>query len=141
MRRFLGLLICFSPLGIALGSMIHAIQDPVSNRTGLTLALIGLLIGLLNGYLSFGRPSIHRWRYGDLNDYHHASGVPLLGSVIVTVATSIGYGDLRVGIVGIVTLVIDTGGLPWFLIMTWRDRAFWNHGIPTDEKAQTPDRS
>jgi hypothetical protein len=39
---------------------------------------------------------------------------------------SIGFGEWPTAVVGLAALALDTGGLPWFLIQTWRDEGFWD---------------
>jgi hypothetical protein len=36
------------------------------------------------------------------------------------------FGDWRMATIGLIALALDTGGLPWALIATWRDESFWD---------------
>jgi hypothetical protein len=51
--------------------------------------------------------------------------MPLLGTLLVVLGGLVGLADWRSAAVGLVALVLDIGGLPWFLLATWRDRSFW----------------
>ena len=93
---------------------------------GLSFAVLGLLLGILNAYLSMIRPCLYRLRHGSMEGYRFVSGLPLVGSVLVIAAGVFGFGALPTAVVGLVTLALDTGGLPWFLIATWRDGSLWD---------------
>lgn len=56
----------------------------------------------------------------------NVSGFPVIGTLLVTVGGLIGFGDWRAATLGLVASAFDTGGLPWFLIATWRDRSLWD---------------
>ena len=84
----------------------------MSSWLAILLFLLGGVISLVNLYLSYGRPLLYR-------DSPHMSGIPLCGSLLVALSF--------VGLpsdafwawfwVGIVLIVIDTGGIHWSLIM------------------------
>jgi hypothetical protein len=56
----------------------------------------------------------------------NVSGLPLVGTLLVVLGGIAGFGDWRVGVIGLVVLALDTGGSPWFLVATWRDSGLWD---------------
>lgn len=127
LRRTFGALLCLSPLGIASVSlgwgMVH-LHTAHLFVIGVSLGLMTLavLVSAMNFYLSFIRPA----RFQHKPDYHFVSGIPMVGSLLVTAGSLIGFGSVIQAMVGIVALLIDTGGSVWFLIATWRDTGFWD---------------
>jgi hypothetical protein len=126
LRRGVGVLICFSPIGLALGSLVYGLICENRSTSGLWLALAGLALGLLNMHLSFGRPMLYQWRHGSIQGYRHESGLPGIGTLGLVLAVSVGFGSVYTALVALAGLLVDTGGLPWFLIATWRDRSLWD---------------
>lgn len=125
-RRLLGTAICFGPVVLIVVSLIVAASSLNGEFAGLGLALAGFVIGLLNAYLSFARPQLYLWRHRSLDGYRHVSGVPAIGTLFVTMSGVGGFGELPTATIGLIALSLDTGGLPWFLIATWRDRQLWD---------------
>ncbi len=126
-RRAIGICICCSPVLLAGCSMVKAITHSAPARP-LTLGLLVLaaLVGGLNFYLSFLRGTIYRRAHDSMEGYRHVSGVPLVGTLLVVIGLVVGFGSLHCAVLGLVGLVLDTGGLPWFLIATWRDESLWD---------------
>ena len=131
-RRAIGAAVCLSPFVLLLASLIGSVWitdesflRPIRLRIAAAALIGGLIFTALNVYTSV-RPSIYRWRYGSLDGFRIASGAPLAGSVFATLAGVTGFGDWRVATVGLIVLVFDLGGSPWFLVATWRDRSFWD---------------
>jgi hypothetical protein len=87
---------------------------------------VGLLVAVLNAYLSFGRPLLYSWRKGSLEGFQRVSGFPGIGTFLVVAAVIVGFGDEPTAWVALAASALDTGGLPWFLICTWRDRWLWD---------------
>src|SRR6266550_2992531 len=119
-RRVLGITICFSPVALAVWSLF-APRRPTWWAALIPLAL-GASIGSLNLYLSW----IYRLRNHSLEGYRYASGAPVIGTVLVTLALLAGVGSKLIAAAGLLVLTIDTGGLPWFLVQTWGDKSLWN---------------
>jgi uncharacterized BrkB/YihY/UPF0761 family membrane protein len=125
-RRGLGIAICFVPVALLVASLGVGLAYSRQSGTGIGLAVLGLLVAGFNFYLSFVRPLLYAWRHGSFNGIKNVSGLPLLGTVLVVAAGIIGFADWRSTTVGLVALVLDTGGLPWFPLMTWSDRSMWD---------------
>ena len=113
--------ICVLPVVLIGWSLAIAIGTGATSR-GLALwfSYASLAIALLNQWLSFGRPMLHRLRHGSLDDYRFASGIPLIGSVLAAMAVVAGFGTLAASCISLASVVLDTGGLPWFLVSIWR---------------------
>jgi hypothetical protein len=115
-----------TPVALLFASSAHAIVYGSALRPwGLGLVALGLLVGIANVALTF-RPAVHRWKRGSMTGYRNVSGLPILGTLLVVVGGVLGFGSLACGVLGLVTLAIDTNGLIWFLVATWRDASFWD---------------
>jgi hypothetical protein len=75
--------------------------------------------------LSFVRPLVLKFWTPNSEGVAHASGIPALGSLLVAGALVLGFGSEIIALVCLVILLVDTGGIPWFVVSTWRDRALW----------------
>jgi hypothetical protein len=49
----------------------------------------------------------------------------MIGSLLVILAVASSFGYKPVAVLGLISLVGDTGGLPWFLVATWHDATSW----------------
>jgi hypothetical protein len=126
LRRGLGVAICFGPVVLLLCSLVYSLAYPSAALAGFGLAVAALVVGILNSYLSFVRPWLYRRRRNSMKGYRYISGLPLLGTLSAVAAGVLGFGQLPTTVVGMAAVILDTGGLPWFLIATWRDESFWD---------------
>jgi len=124
LRRSLGLLACFSPVFLAVASIV-APPRRVSLLVGIPV-LFAACIALCNCYYSWFRGRIYKWRHGTLEGYRVVSGIPLVASIVLTVVVGATVGSRPIGIISLVLLIIDTGSLPWFIFSTWHDRSLWD---------------
>jgi MFS family permease len=132
-RRAIGAAVCLFPVALLVASLVVSTflskeSGPVLalvRRVGLGVAVCALLPTALNVYIAL-RPTLYRWRHGSLEGFRSASVAPLAGTCCVLLAGLFGFGDWRVAVIGFFVLVFDVGGLPWFLIATWRDASFWD---------------
>ncbi len=125
-RRAIGIAICFAPVALVLTSLTLGLLWPRESLLGVGLGAIGLLLAGFNLYLSVGRPLIYWWRHRSMEGYRFVSGFPGIGTLFVVASSIVGFSDWRAAALGIIALAVDTGGLPWFLVATWRDRSFWD---------------
>jgi hypothetical protein len=125
-RRAIGTAVCLSPILLLLASVVFAQSYPRESALGVGLSVVGLLVGILNFHLAVVRPSLYVWRHGSREGMRNVSGFPIVGTFLVVLGGAIGFGDWQSPAVGLVALTIDIGGLPWFLVATWRDRSFWD---------------
>lgn len=86
----------------------------------------GLLIGIVNSYLTFGRPWRYQWQNGTMQGYRHVSGVPFLVTLGVIGGSVSGFGELLTAVLGLVAIALDTTGPIWFLLCKWHDRSLWD---------------
>lgn len=135
LRRGVGIAVCLAPVLLLLASLVFWTMYSDGGFAGLGLAVAGLLFGILNSYLSFVRPWLYHWRRGSMDGHRFVSGLPLFGTLFVVFGGVVGFGELPTALIGLATLVLDTGGLPWFLIATWHDRSLWDA-----EPGAAPDR-
>lgn len=124
-RRAVGVVVCLAPVLVLFVSLFAGVP-PRDGAMGLGVAVCALPVALLNFHLSFVRPALYRWRNGSMDGFRYVSGFPLFGNLFVVIGGAIGFGDWRTTGVGLVALALDTGGLPWFLFMTWRDQSLWD---------------
>ena len=61
-----------------------------------------------------------------MEGYEFTSGLPMLGTLFQIAGCVVGFGSTPVGLAGIASALTDTGGLPWFVISTWKDEALWD---------------
>lgn len=126
-RRAIGIGLCFSPAVLLITSIIVALHGHVrAPFDAVSFIVAALLLALLNFYLSFIRPWVLLRRHGSLDGIPHVSGFPILGTLLVFLGGAYGFAALGTSLLGIVALVLDTGGLPWFLVATWRDSSLWD---------------
>jgi hypothetical protein len=84
------------------------------------LLVLGGLICCANFYCAFLRYPLHRVFGGTRENYHYGSGVPLFGSFFVAIALMKFWSDPTLLSIAIVLILIDMGGLHWFLgVMFW----------------------
>lgn len=86
----------------------------MQDSLGWLLFVSGAWFCLLNAYLSFLRYPLHRWRGRPHSSYRSISGVPILGSLFVLLALFQGCGADWVLPIGIILILIDTGGAHWY---------------------------
>ena len=87
----------------------------MSDLFSYALFALGSFFCGLNFYLSFLRVPLLRRRGVPLQEIQHVSGAPLLGSLFVLVGLPAVYAVPGLLPLGIVLMLIDTGGLHWFL--------------------------
>ena len=107
--------------------LAYGLQHHKSNTiAGLIFVLLAAFFAVSNFYLSFGRPLLFRLRHGTLEGYRFASGIPVIGNLLALIAVALAFGAIGTAVCVLVVVAFDTGGLPWFLVATWRDSSFWD---------------
>jgi len=79
------------------------------------LFYLGSFICILNFYLSFLRYPIYKLIHSDSKEYKWTSGVPIVGSFFEVISLIFLYKTKWMLISGIIFIILDTGGLHWFL--------------------------
>jgi len=51
---------------------------------------------------------------------------PVIGTVLQIIGVIFGFGNVQVGVTGLLAAIMDTGGQPWFVIFTWKDKSLWD---------------
>jgi biotin transporter BioY len=126
-RRSLGILIGFAPVGLAIGSF--AFPPRRASILSLIALTIAALLAAFNFYLVVGRPWLHRRRGLAAESMRHVSGIPGIASIIILHAVFSNLGSRVVAVAALITLAVDSYGLPWALIAIWKDRTFWEEPI------------
>ena len=127
LRRGTRAFICVA-LVVLLGmSMAYgSTQSKTPNPIGFALVALGTMFATLNLYLSFGRWFLYRLRHGSADGYRHISGFPVIGTILVGGGGLVSFGSVPVAVLGLIAMVLDTGGTLWFVLWTWRDSMLWD---------------
>jgi hypothetical protein len=134
-KRSIGVSLASAPAVLAVGSILSD-RSPYSVTAGISLGSIGFLIAVFNVWLSFIRPSLWKRRHDTMEGYRHVSGIPGFGTIFAILACAVGFGSDVAAMLALAALVLDTGGLPWFVWATWSDKSFWDDKIQSiDEQA------
>lgn len=120
-------MICGSPIWLAVVSGVMSIYHsklPVSGWN--YFFILAGLIAPFNLYLSFVRPWLYRWKHKSMEGYRFISGIPGVGTILVVVGILAEFQYMPSAIIGLVITIFDCGGLPWFLVCTWKQEALWD---------------
>ncbi len=93
---------------------------------------LGGFFCLLNFYLSFLRYPIYRLAGGGKQEYKWVSGAPALGSLFVGFSLIPHYETKWMLILGLALILVDTGGLHWFLATMFYYVVFWKKECQTN---------
>ncbi len=94
-------------------------------KLGYSLFVLGGLGSIINFYLSFLRYPIHRLRHGKDAKYQWVSGMPLFDALLVLGLLLLPKNLWLCGL-AFLLLCVNTGGILWFVIFTWKDDSLWN---------------
>lgn len=86
----------------------------------------GALIAGLNFYLSFIRPLFYFALHWSRDGYRHVSGAPFVGTLLICAGAAFEFGNVGWSLLGIAAYLLDTGGVLWFVVATWRDQSLWD---------------
>lgn len=126
-RRGLGVLICGSPIWLAVVSGVMSIgHSKQIGSGGIILFSLAGMITLLNMHLLCIRPWLYHRKHKSMEGYHSESAIPMWGTFFVLLGIIGGFQSLLSAVIGLVISIIDVGGLPWVLIFTWKDQSFWD---------------
>lgn len=115
-------------VGVPLGSLAAALVAPQEGWIGfVAVGFVGAGVAILFAGLNWAvalRYPIHLWRHGSREGFQYVSGVPVVGNLFGTVGATVGWGDWRVATLALLAVVVDYGGLPWFVGTMIRTRQF-----------------
>ena len=131
-RRGLGILLFVIPFALASASVIVHPFSPY-RIVAVAIGCLALMISILNFWLSFLRPLLWERKHRGTKDYRYVSGLPAIGTILAVVTVLVGFGHPTPAIIAFVVLLIDSGGLPWFVVWTWRDCSLWDVEIETTD--------
>jgi hypothetical protein len=126
-RRTAGLIICLAPISLAVASLFG--RPAQASLLVLLPLAFAAWVGLLNFHLAFVRPWLFKRRHGSLEDCRFISGLPMIATLVVVLTVLADFGVRAVAVAALAILAVDTGGLPWFLITTWRQRELWDGAV------------
>ena len=126
-RRSFGVVLALLPLALLFASIIVGLIQPLKAHFAAAGVMIAAaVVAVINFYLSFIRPRLFSLRRGSMDGYRHVSGIPIIGTLLLSIGALLGFGSIGSALIGIGAFVLDTGGSVWFVIATWRDRSFWD---------------
>lgn len=126
-RRGLGVLLACVPFGLlVLSATSGGSHGDWSQLVGLVFMIAALLVATLNLHLNIVRPWRYQRRHGSMAGFKNVSHVPMFGLLFVLLGAFSGRGSLPCAVLGAVALLLDTGGIPWFVVATWRDSSLWD---------------
>jgi hypothetical protein len=112
------------PIGTVLASLAFGIHRGSMRWNAAWNMAPALGCGLLNFWLSFLRPLIFKFRNGSMNKYKFESGIPALGNIFVQLGAMNSFGSVGAALLGLVAVLIDTGGFPWFYVCLRKQNVF-----------------
>ncbi len=126
-RRLLGIIIGAVPFIVVLFCSFSEWRLNFGMLTVFGYCLFGFggFISIGNFYFSFLRYPIHRLRHGKDAKYQWVSGIPLMGILSVVGLIHLPK-SLWLNVLAFLFLCIDTGGIQWFVICTWKADSMWN---------------
>ena len=125
-RRLAGVVICFSPLAVAVSSFTYGVMHNGPWYTGMTAVVIGAAVAGVNFYLSVKRPFLFRSKEDPMAEFRYASLLPRLATLVVVFGVVFGFGSVGTAAAASLVLLLDPGGPLWFLATTWNDAAVWD---------------
>ena len=127
-RRTIGVIICSLPVVLAISSILW--DKEVSNTsyaTGLILIVLSILVGLLNINLLSIKPRLYKHKHKTMEGYKFISGLPMVGTMLQVFGCVVAFGSDVVGLLALLTILIDIGGLFWVPVITWNDDSLWDN--------------
>ncbi len=128
LRRTIGVALCSLPLWLAVACAVwrRPVPGPIV-RVAMVLVVLSGLVGCLNMHLLFVKPWLYRRRHGgSLEGFRFVSGLPVVGTLLQAGACFMAFGSVPVGVCALLTALIDTCGVPWIPVLTWKDSSFWD---------------
>ena len=86
------------------------------------LFCLGGLISVTNFYLSFLRYPLFRLMHGTKKEWKWVSNYPVFGSAFVALSLLVLHKATWALIVGGILILVDTGGIHWFVVCQLIDR-------------------
>ena len=94
------------------------------STTGIVIFVLGAVVSVTNMYTSFLRYPVHLLLGKSRDSYKHVSGLPLLGGLVLIGAWLLPQG-LWLSTATALLMLLDTGGISWFVVTIWSDPSFW----------------
>jgi len=104
---------------------------------GWGLMSLAALTAAINFYFSVLRYLLYRhmgW------EYRFVSGLPVLGTICLVFALACVPQSMAAWLIAILIATVDTGGIPWFLIVILLEAFTWPKSVDSPSK-KTPDKT
>ena len=126
-RRSFGVVLALLPLALLFASVIVGVtHSQQSHLAAVGVMIAAAVVAAVNFHLSFIRPRLYSLRRGSMDGYRHVSGIPIIGTLLLSIGAMLGFGAVGSALIGIGAFALDTGGSVWFVIATWHDHSFWD---------------
>lgn len=93
-------------------------------KVGYGIFVLGAVVSIVNMYTSYLRYPVHRLLGKSRDSYKHVSGLPLIGGFVLIGAWLLPQ-SLWLSLVTALLMLLDTGGISWFVVTVWSDPSFW----------------
>ncbi|MDQ8196420.1 hypothetical protein QEH59_18470 [Coraliomargarita sp. SDUM461004] len=124
-RRSLGVAIALLPFLVVVASLISPWHSPLK-LIPIGLGIVAVTFTALNLWITLILPSIQKKKNESNGTNHSTSVFPILGTLFAFGACLVGFGHTTPSILALIAFLLDLGGLPWFIVFTWRDQSFWD---------------
>ncbi|MGB0413186.1 MAG: hypothetical protein ACPGJU_01955 [Coraliomargarita sp.] len=129
-RRSLGVVIALLPFLAVVASLFSPWHSPLRSIP-IGLGIVAVAFTALNLWITLILPSILKKKNEAHGRNHSTSVFPILGTLFAFGACLVGFGHTAPSILALIAFLLDLGGLPWFIALTWRDQSFWD--TPVDQ--------
>jgi hypothetical protein len=126
-KKMIGLLLGLLPFAIVIILSVYdgRLFKAKAAIVGYVLYVLGGFISCINFYSSFLRYYVYKLT-GKMDKYRFESGIPLFGFLAV-IGMLFMPKSFLINFLVFIFLIIDTGGIQWFVVCTWRDKVLWRN--------------
>jgi len=110
------------PVAVPLFSYISLKETNTANHfAGMILAVMSLITAVLNCCLFF-RPLLLKYLRKNKDGVRHVSGIPVVGTVLLLMASVISFGDNVTAVLSLISVLTDASGVPWLIIQMVKNK-------------------
>lgn len=131
MTRFFWTTIGLLPLTLcaALFFTEYRILSGQYSTVGIAIFMPGAVVCIANMYTSFLRYPVHLLLGKSRDSYKYVSGLPLIGGLVLIGAWLLPQ-NIWLSSATTLLMLLDTGGISWFVVTIWSDPTFWDRENP-----------
>jgi hypothetical protein len=130
--RAIGLTFSVGPIVVNMASGLYAVWCGPSVRltVGVVILALALAIAAVNFYLTFIRTTLYKRQHGSLAGQRTVLPLPILCTLLGIIGSTVGFGSIACAMMGVLAMLLDTGGAGWYAFLTWDSPEFWDDPIP-----------